>query len=139
MVGITLEEAIDLAVNPEEKVYMLLRIYPDTSVFELSNSNGFYYEAPEELPNVPDEPVEEPEDSAEPEPEEPDEPEEVKTPKKRPTPANAVDHGKICALYKAGWTVKAISEEMKCSGQTVYNHLVREGLYTIGEAKKEVE
>ena len=34
-----------------------------------------------------------------------------------------VDTGKIHALRDAGWTIKAISEEMKCSEATVYNHL----------------
>lgn len=43
-----------------------------------------------------------------------------------PPPAekkHRLDAGKIQALRKAGWTVKAIAEEMSCSEQAVYNVL----------------
>ena len=36
------------------------------------------------------------------------------------------DKGKLLALRRAGWTVKAIAEEMKCSEQTVRNHMKKE-------------
>ena len=37
-----------------------------------------------------------------------------------------VDHGKICALRKAGWSVKEICAEMHVSPATVFNHLKTE-------------
>ena len=65
----------------------------------------------------------------EPETEEPEEPSpaEEEPPKKKKFPA-PVDHGKIVALYKAGWTLTAIADEMRCSQQTISNHLKKEGL-----------
>lgn len=38
-----------------------------------------------------------------------------------------LDAGKIQALRNAGWTVKAIAEEMSCSEQAVYNVLKKAG------------
>ena len=38
-------------------------------------------------------------------------------------PKRRLDTGKIAALRKAGWTVKAVAEEMSCSEQAVYNVL----------------
>jgi len=40
--------------------------------------------------------------------------------------ATKVDHGKICALRKAGWSVKEICAEMHISPATVSNHLKME-------------
>lgn len=40
--------------------------------------------------------------------------------------AAKVDHGKICALRKAGWSVKEICAEMHISPATVFNHLKME-------------
>lgn len=37
------------------------------------------------------------------------------------TAARRIDTGKVMALKTAGWTVKAIAEEMGCSEVTVYN------------------
>lgn len=37
-----------------------------------------------------------------------------------------VDHGKIVALARAGWSVAKIADEMRCSDQTVRNHLAKE-------------
>lgn len=65
----------------------------------------------------------------EPETEEPEEPAPTtaEEPKKKKFPA-PVDHGKIIALYKAGWAPLAIADEMRCSLQTVTNHIKKEGL-----------
>ncbi|MGN0384573.1 MAG: hypothetical protein ACI4EX_01685 [Lachnospiraceae bacterium] len=38
-------------------------------------------------------------------------------------PKRRLDTGKIMALRNAGWSVKAISEEMNCSEQGIYNVL----------------
>ena len=39
-----------------------------------------------------------------------------------------LDHGKICALFKAGWPPVKIADEMGCSPSTVTYHLQKEGL-----------
>lgn len=39
-----------------------------------------------------------------------------------------VDHGKICATYKAGWPIKEIAKEIGASEGTVRYHLQKEGL-----------
>lgn len=55
-------------------------------------------------------------------PEKPEEEPKAK-PKKQP---QKIDHGKIMALHKAGWSVAKIADEMKCSEQAVRNHLQKE-------------
>lgn len=50
---------------------------------------------------------------------------ELKSAQGRPT---QLDHGKICALYKAGWSISAIADEMGCSRHAVSDHLTKEGL-----------
>ena len=76
-------------------------------------------------------------DQEEPEKEEPtqEEPKEAEpkeaehieiAPKKiKPKP---VDKGKVGALYKAGWTVAKIADEMRCSQGTVYRIIKEMGL-----------
>ena len=39
-----------------------------------------------------------------------------------------VDHGKICATYKAGWPINEIAKEIGASVATVRYHLQKEGL-----------
>lgn len=46
-----------------------------------------------------------------------------------PKPTKSIDHGKLVALFNAGWTVKNISDELGCSLQTVVNHLKKDGLW----------
>lgn len=48
--------------------------------------------------------------------------------KPKKTVKRGLDHGKICALYKAGWSIKAIAEEMGSVDGTIRYHLQREGL-----------
>lgn len=50
----------------------------------------------------------------------------TKEPKK--TVKRGLDHGKICALYKANWSIKAIAEEMDSNDATIRYHLKKEGL-----------
>lgn len=52
-------------------------------------------------------------------------PEKQQDNKKR---SGRVDHGKICALRKAGWPVKEICSEMHISAATVFKHLKMEKL-----------
>lgn len=55
----------------------------------------------------------------------PEKPEPKKVEAKKPAP---IDHGKICALYKAGRSMEWIADDVGCSAQTVANHLKKEGL-----------
>lgn len=43
--------------------------------------------------------------------------------KKKATRGAHLDLGKVGALYTAGWKIKDIAAEVKCSDQTVRNHL----------------
>ncbi len=45
------------------------------------------------------------------------------TPKKVTKPKKKIDDGKIQALRDAGWTLKAIADEIGCCEQTVLNRL----------------
>lgn len=47
---------------------------------------------------------------------------------KETKPKKKVDHGKICALYKANWSVAAIADEMGCTTVAIRQHLKKEGL-----------
>ncbi len=55
-------------------------------------------------------------------PEEPKEEPNEEPKKKRKT----IDHGKIMALHRAGWSVAKIADEMRVSDQTVRNHIQQE-------------
>lgn len=39
-----------------------------------------------------------------------------------------IDHGKIVATYKAGWTIAKIADECGCTTASVRQHLKKEGL-----------
>ena len=66
-------------------------------------------------------------DQEEPKEAEPKEAEHIEiAPKKiKPKPE---DKGKVGALYKAGWTVAKIADEMRCSQGTVYRIIKEMGL-----------
>ena len=38
------------------------------------------------------------------------------------------DSGKLMALRSAGWSIKAIADEMRCTEQTIRNHMKKEGI-----------
>lgn len=100
--NITRDEAIDFATNTEAPaVYMLVRLYGDTTLDDLTCSDGFYVM------------------------------EEVPEPKKKGGVMKPADHGRIVALYTANppRSVKWIADDMKISQQTVINHLKKEGIY----------
>lgn len=102
--------------------YMMIPIDNATTVAMLNKAEAYCILVDE--PKLEDyEPIEpeEPEEVPEPEPE-PEKPE----PKKQKTD---IDHGKICALYKAGWNYTKIADELRYNAQTVINHLVKEGIY----------
>lgn len=56
-------------------------------------------------------------EEAEPLPE-PDEPEEDETRKQ-------IDYGKMLALYRAGWKVEEIADDLHCGKSTVYNYIAK--------------
>lgn len=68
-------------------------------------------------------PAPEPEPEPEPEPKKKPEKKKAKTgPKRKP-----IDVGKIGALWKAGWSVAKIADEMRVSEQTIRNYLKKMG------------
>lgn len=71
-----------------------------------------------------EEPTQEEPKEAEPEPKEAEHI-EIAPKKIKPKP---VDKGKVGALYKAGWTVAKIADEMRCSQGTVYRIIKEMGL-----------
>ena len=66
----------------------------------------------------------------------PPEPEQPKV-QTRGRYANAIDHGKVVALYNAGWSAKKIAEEVGCNKQTVIDHLTKEGIYKTLKERRE--
>lgn len=68
--------------------------------------------------------IEDEEEQAEPLQEEPKE-EEQKAPRKRSKP---LDKGKVGALYKAGWKVAKIADEMRCDQSSIYRVIRELGL-----------
>jgi len=51
-------EAIERAANPEEMIFMVTRVYPSTTVEELTCATGFFeLEAEEEKPKPADPPL----------------------------------------------------------------------------------
>lgn len=102
MIKVSLERALELAAMNNE-VYMAVGLNEETPVGEFMMADFYFAPEPEKQ-----EPKEEPK-------------KETKTNKK-------LDHGKICALRKAGWPVSKIADEMGCSGPTVRYHLDKEGI-----------
>lgn len=50
----------------------------------------------------------------------------AKEKKEVPKDKKRVDHGKVNALHKAGWSAAKIADEMGISVATVYNHIDKE-------------
>ena len=99
MKKINIEQAI-LKAGKNEEVYMAVLLNEETPIGEFLMAD--FYFAPE------------------PKKEEP-KPQTKKAPKK-------LDHGKICALRKAGWPVSKIADEMGCADATIRYHLDKEGI-----------
>ena len=97
-----------LQAGDGRQAYMIIPVTGLTTIEELRIAKGFLID-----------------DSAD--PEDTEEPEEK--PKRKPPARKTVDAGKICALYKAGWSVKAIADEIKCSEATVIIKLKDAGIY----------
>ena len=102
MIKVSLERALELAAMNNE-VYMAVGLNEETPVGEFMMAD--FYFAPEPKKQEPKE-----------------------EPKKETKATKKLDHGKICALRKAGWPVSKIADEMGCSGPTVRYHLDKEGI-----------
>lgn len=115
MKKIELDEVVKRAKDPNEEIYMINRVSPLTMLEELYIADAFCAVAPAH--------VEEPEMQtvtvADPEPE--------KKPKNKAVP-KGLDHGKIIALRKAGWSVAKIADEMQCTQASIKYHLDKEGI-----------
>lgn len=108
MIKVSLERALELAAMNNE-VYMAVGLNEETPVGEFMMADFYFAPEPEKK---------EPKEQPKPEP-----------PKKEANKATKkLDHGKICALRKAGWPVSKIADEMGCSGPTVRYHLDKEGI-----------
>lgn len=107
-----------LQAGDGRQAYMIIPVTGLTTIEELRVAQGFLIE-----------------DGAD--PGEPPEPEEK--PKRKPPARKTVDAGKICALYKAGWSVKTIVDEIKCSEATVINKLKDAGIYRGSDPAKAKE
>ena len=107
---IDLKEAVKTSVG-SGAVYRLVRIYPDTTIQELQDADGFAVITTEE--------------------------EKEEKPKGL---AKRIDHGRIVALYTADppRSVQRIANDMKISAQTVINHLKKDGLWK-SETEEEKE
>lgn len=106
MKSIKMEEAVKRIIAGEE-AYMLMPMTKITMIEELAVAVGFYCK--DEAPKA-----------------------------EKPAPApkqQRVDHGKICACYGAGWSIKDIAEEVGCSEPTVRDYLKKEGLYNTAADK----
>lgn len=57
--------------------------------------------------------------------------------KKIGTRKDSPDTGKICALYKAGWSVAKIADEVGCAKETVRRTLINAGLWNPRRDKKQ--
>lgn len=101
---VALAEVLEL-IETGKSAYMLIPIGAETTLGQLKSA-GVFVTAEEETPAV---------EEAQPE-------EKPKLPPRKP----GLDHGKIMALHRAGWTLKNIADEMGCSAQTVLNHINKE-------------
>ena len=122
---IPLREAVEACVE-DEPVYMIVKMDTDLSVMDLHGATAYAIDVDESR----DEQFQKILDSV-------DErkPMPSKNVKKKSKTSDCtkpavkkLDHGKICALFKAGWPPVKIADEMGCSPSTVTYHLQKEGL-----------
>lgn len=123
MIKVNLERALELAAMNSE-VYMAVGLNEETPIGEFMMADFYFAPEPEKINREIADTIKEVIENAKPEPKE-----EPKTPKpKKAKDTKKLDHGKICALRKAGWPVSKIADEMGCSGPTVRYHLDKEGI-----------
>jgi len=118
MKSVDMATAVLEAGNPVQEVYMMVRIFNDTTVEELGRAAGFYM--PDYTPIPP----------ATPEPKKKEE--------KRGGAMKPADHGAIVALYTANppRSIKWIADDQGVTQQTVINHLKKEGIYDPGRKEE---
>lgn len=108
---IALVDAVKRVIN-EHRVYIMFEIDPQTTIEDLGFADGFLIEEEDPQPETKPEPKTKP---AKPKAES----------KKKGGPAG-IDHGKLIALHKAGWSIEKIADEMGCTTTTVRNHIRQE-------------
>jgi len=108
---IALVDAVKRVINGH-RVFMMMEIDPHTTIEDLSFSDGFIVIDEDPQPEV--KPEAEPKAKTKPKAE----------PKK--SGPSGVDHGKLIALHKAGWSIEKIADEMGCTTTTVRNHIRQE-------------
>lgn len=108
---IALVDAVKRVINGH-RVYIMFEIDPQTTIEDLGFADGFLIE---EDPQPEPKPEPEPKPKAQPKAES----------KKKGGPAG-IDHGKLIALHKAGWSIEKIADEMGCTTTTVRNHIRQE-------------
>ena len=113
---IALVDAVKRVINGH-RVYIMFEIDPQTTIEDLGFADGFLIEEEEPQPEHKPEPKEY---KAKIEPKT-----KPKTEPKKSGPAG-IDHGKLIALHKAGWSIEKIADELGCSSQTVLNHIKQE-------------
>ena len=101
---IALVDAVKRVINGH-RVYIMFEIDPQTTIEDLGFADGFLIEE------------EDPQPDPKPEPK-PAQPKQAKKP--------GIDHGKLIALHKAGWSIEKIADEMGCTTTTVRNHIRQE-------------
>lgn len=94
-----------LAVKEGGKAYMMTALTDATTLGQLFQADRFFVDIVEDKPK--------PKANTQAKP-------------KAAKQEGKVDHGKIVALHKAGWSASAIATEVGCSAQTVLNHLKQE-------------
>lgn len=102
----SLADAVQNVISGQQ-TFMLVEITADTTLEEIGQADSFVTVAADPEPKPKPKPA-------------------TQTPKPKAAVAPKVDHGRIVALYKAGWTIPRIADDVGCSQQTVYNHLQKE-------------
>lgn len=112
---IALVDAVKRVINGH-RVYIMFEIDPQTTIEDLGFADGFLIEE------------EDPQPDPKPEPEPKTKPEPKAKPKAEPKKSGptGIDHGKLIALHKAGWSIEKIADEMDCTTTTVRNHIRQE-------------
>ena len=111
---IALVDAVKRVINGH-RVFMMMEIDPHTTIEDLSFSDGFIViEEEDPQPERDPKPELKTKSTAKPKAE----------PKKSGT--SGIDHGKLIALHKAGWSIEKIADEMGCTTTTVRNHIRQE-------------
>ena len=114
---IALVDAVKRVINGH-RVYIMFEIDPQTTIEDLGFADGFLIEEEDPQPEAKPEPEHKPKT-------EPKAKTKPKTEPKKSGPAG-IDHGKLIALHKAGWSIEKIADEMGCTTTTVRNHIRQE-------------